>query len=119
MRNMEPTNLGTLCGGEERGGPILGFLCKHPDSDRLCLADVFFSLYYPMSGGHVTNTFYSFRELSARPDITFTGGEGGYYLAVAIGTDNEGCRPPSRWWWRPPPGSPPTRPLPRPTAHDS
>ena len=43
MRNMEPTNLGTLCGGEERGGPILGFLCKHPDSDRLCLADVFFS----------------------------------------------------------------------------
>lgn len=81
----EPTNLGMLCGGEERGGPIMGFLCKHPDSDRLCLADVFFSSYFPVSGGPQTNSFYNFRELSARPDVSFTGGEGGYYLAVAIG----------------------------------
>lgn len=81
----KPTNLGTLCGGEERGGPLFGFLCKHPHSDRLCLADVFFSSYHPPSGGPVTNSFYNFRELSARPDVSPAGGEGGYYLAIAIG----------------------------------
>ena len=86
---VEPMNLGMLCGGEERGGPLMGFLCKHPDSDRLCLADVFFSSYYPVEGGDVTNSFYNFRELSARPDVSFTGSEGGYYLAVAIDMHRE------------------------------
>lgn len=77
--------VGTLCGGEERGGPLYGFLCEHPHSDRLCLADVFFSSYHPLSGGPVTNSFYNFRELSARPDVSPAGGEGGYYLAIAVG----------------------------------
>lgn len=90
----EPTNLGMLCEGEECGGTIMGYLMSHPDSDRLCLADVFVSSYYPVGGGDVINAFYNFRELSARQDVSFTGDKNGYYLAVAIGmhrSDDDGC----------------------------
>lgn len=80
-----PTNVGMLVAGEERGGQVEGFLVKHPDSDLLCLGDAFRSSYVPVAGGPAASAFYTFRELALREDLTFTGGEGGYYLATAVG----------------------------------
>lgn len=84
----KPTLLGHFAGGDEVGGPILGFLCHHPDSVSCkVLADVFFSSFYPVSKGNdarLTNSFYTFRQLSARDDVSPNGAEGGYHLAIAL-----------------------------------
>lgn len=82
----KPTLLGHFAGGEECGGSIFGFLCRHPDSSsRTVLADVFFSSFCPEGeGARVTNLFYTFRQLSARGDVSPNGAEGGYHLAVAL-----------------------------------